>query len=75
MDEVTSPLVAAAVSSLLEGTTGLAERSRQDQIQGCIVAIALLHVGFDISSDSSSLHMGALPCRLSGVVPARYWMR
>ena len=68
MDEVASPLVAAAVSSLLEDTTWLAERSHPDQIQGCIGAIALLHVGFDISSDISFLHMGALPSCLGGVV-------
>ena len=34
-----------------------------------MVAIALLRVGFDISSDNSSLHMEALPCWLGGVFP------
>ena len=34
-----------------------------------MVAIALLRVGFDISSDNGSLHMGALLGWLGGVLP------
>lgn len=71
MDPVASPLVAAVASSSSRAQLGWLNRVIRIRSKDALAAIAQLHVGFNISSDSRFLHGGALPSRLSGVVQAR----
>ena len=69
MDSIASPLVGAVAFVYRRPLLGLLNRVIRIRSKSALVAIALLRVGFDISSDNSSLHVGALPGWLGGVLP------